>query len=77
MFPKHSGFKKCLNVSIRPMVLITRKISELESGTFKIFFISINEKHSLKSVIQNAEYEIGVHQNIFYMIAVLHYCSKS
>ena len=62
------------------MVLITRKNSsslfalssctlqqrqELECGTFNIFLISMNEKHSLKSVIQNAEYEVGVRQNFF------------
>ena len=52
------------------MVLITGKLSsslfavhcntqEPESGTFNIFFININEKYSLKSIIQNAEYEIG------------------
>ena len=30
---------------------------------YQYFFISINEKQSLKGVIQNAEYEIGVFQN--------------
>ena len=34
-----------------------------------IFFISINEKQSLKGVIQNEEYEVGVFQ-IFFYIAV-------
>ena len=51
---------------------------ELEFRTFSIFLLVLgNEKHFLKSVIQNAEYEIGVRQNLFYMIAALHYCSKS
>ena len=50
---------------------------ELEFGTFNVFFISINEKQSSKSVIQNAEYETGVRQNFFNMIAALHHYLKS
>ena len=31
------------------------------------FVISVNKKPSLKGVIQNAEHEIGVFQNFFYI----------
>ena len=42
------------------------------------FFISINNKQSLKGVIQDAEYEIDVFQNFLHCnIAALHHCSKS
>ena len=62
------------------MVLMTRKIclhsllyqpvfcktQELECKTFNKLFISgINEKQSLKGVIQNVEYELGVLRNFF------------
>ena len=39
---------------------------ELECKTINIFF-SINNKDSLKGVIQDAEYEIDVFQNFFYI----------
>ena len=40
---------------------------ELECETSNIFFISINNKQSLKGTIQDAEYEIDVFQNFFYI----------
>ena len=40
---------------------------ELECETINIFFISINNKQSLKGVIQDAEYEIDVFQNFFFI----------
>ena len=35
--------------------------------TINIFLISINNKQSLEGVIQDAEYEIDVFQNFFYI----------
>ena len=44
-----------------------RSTQELEPETINIFFISINNKQSLKGVMQDAEYEIDVFQNFFYI----------
>ena len=40
---------------------------------YQYFFISINNKQSLKGVIQDAEYEIDVFQNFFYITVQLLY----
>ena len=80
MLPKHTGLKKCLIEDVFTLCFIELYIAtpRNQNPELSIFFlISINEKHSLKSVIENAEYEIGAHQNFFYMIAALHHCSKS
>ena len=34
---------------------------------YQYFFISINNKQSLKGIMQDAEYEIDVFQNFFYI----------
>ena len=44
-----------------------RNTQELECETINIFII-INNKQSMKGIIQDAEYEIDVFQNFFYII---------